>query len=58
VDAVSLGAKDEARVWVLRGELAERVGDGASAVDAYERAVALNPRVGVKGRLAQLKASS
>lgn len=42
---------------VLRhlGEITDRAGDIASAITFYERALGLNPRVGVKKRLAQLR---
>jgi DNA-binding SARP family transcriptional activator len=37
------------------GEIAEKVGRPGDAIREYERALALNPKVGCKRRLAQLK---
>lgn len=44
----------EAKAWRLRGEMAERLGRSADALDAYTRAVELDPRVGVRRRIAAL----
>lgn len=45
------------RAAILRtlGETHERIGDFGSAIDCYKRALALNPRVGIKRRLSQLE---
>jgi len=44
----------EAKAWRLRGDMAERLGRSADALDAYTRAVELDPRVGVRRRIAAL----
>jgi tetratricopeptide (TPR) repeat protein len=45
----------KSKVLRLRGEVREARGDVAGAVDAYREALALNPHVGVKGRMQALE---
>jgi len=44
----------EARTWRLKGEMAERLGRTADALEAYIRAVELNPRISVRRRIREL----
>lgn len=44
-----------ARALRLEGELREQLGDSAGAIAAYEKALALDPQVGVSRRLAKLE---
>lgn len=43
--------------WRLRGEILEGTGAVAEALQSYEKALALNPKVGIKRRVEQLKKS-
>ena len=45
----------EAEAWRLLGEIEESAGDSSAALRAYERALALNPKVGVAKRAAALR---
>ena len=45
----------EAEAWRLLGEVEESAGDGRAALEAYERALAVNPKVGVAKRAAALR---
>jgi|GEM_PF-3483593 len=55
VDLAGLEPVPRAKLLRLRGELSEARGEVAAAVDAYREALALYPRVGVKGRLQALE---
>ena len=50
-----LGGSAAASAHRLRGELLESLNRLADALDAYERALELDPKVGVKVRLKQLR---
>lgn len=45
----------EAEAWRLLGEIEESAGDAAAALDAYDRALAINRKVGVAKRAAALR---
>lgn len=45
----------EAEAWRLLGEVEESAGDGRAALEAYDRALAVNPKVGVAKRAAALR---
>lgn len=45
----------EAEAWRLLGEIEESAGNARSALEAYERALAVNPKVGVAKRAAALR---
>lgn len=45
----------EAEAWRLLGEIEESAGDAGAALDAYEKALAVNPRIGVAKRAAALR---
>jgi hypothetical protein len=45
----------EAEAWRLLGEIEERFGNERAALGAYERALAVNPKVGVAKRAAALR---
>ena len=45
----------EAEAWRLLGEIEESAGDAAAALEAYDRALAINPKVGVAKRAAALR---
>lgn len=45
----------EAEAWRLLGEIEESAGKGAAALEAYKRALAVNPKVGVAKRAAALR---
>lgn len=45
----------EAEAWRLLGEIEESAGDAAAALEAYDKAVAVNPKVGVAKRAAALR---
>jgi hypothetical protein len=45
----------EADAWRLLGEIEEGAGEAHAALDAYERALAVNPKVGVAKRAAALR---
>ena len=48
-------ARSRADAWRLAGEIEEMAGDEAAALKAYERALALDPKVGVAKRAATLR---
>lgn len=50
--------RSQAFGWRLRGEILEATGASAEALQCYEKALALNPKVGIKRRVEQLKKSS
>lgn len=45
----------EAEAWRLLGEIEESAGDSGAALEAYERALAVNPKIGVAKRAAALR---
>ena len=45
----------EAEAWRLLGEIEESAGDVGAALEAYDRALAVNPKVGVAKRAAALR---
>ena len=45
----------EAEAWRLLGEIEESAGHAGAALDAYDRALAVNPKVGVAKRAAALR---
>ena len=45
----------EAEAWRLLGEVEESAGNAAAALDAYDRALAINPKAGVAKRAAALR---
>ena len=45
----------EAEAWRLLGEIEESAGNAGAALEAYERALAVNPKVGVAKRAAALR---
>lgn len=47
--------RSQAFGWRLKGEILEAVGEFADALPAYERALALEPRIGVKRHIERLK---
>lgn len=56
----ALAAEDDrfrAEEWRLLGEIEEAAGQPATALEAYERALSLNPKVGVAKRAASLRKS-
>jgi hypothetical protein len=48
-------ARFEAEAWRLLGEIEESVDNAAAALDAYDRALAANPKIGVAKRAAALR---
>lgn len=48
-------ARFEAEAWRLLGEIEESAGNAGAALEAYERALAVNPKVGVAKRAAVLR---
>jgi hypothetical protein len=53
--AADISPNTKATVLQYLGEIVDKAGDSASAIDMYEKALAINPKVGVKKRLARLK---
>jgi hypothetical protein len=56
--AVAIADEDQrfvADTWRLVGEIEEAAGDAKAALEAYERALAANPRIGVAKRAAALR---
>jgi tetratricopeptide (TPR) repeat protein len=45
----------QARAWKLRGLCHEAIAEVSYALQAYERALALDPKVGVKRKVDQLR---
>lgn len=58
VAAASGEAWQNARALRLRGEIFEQSGDTDAAIESYDRALTLDPQVGVSRRLAKLRQSS
>lgn len=55
--ATSISDNTKAETYRTLGEIAERTDANSTAIDYYEKAVDLNPKIGVKKRLAKLKSN-